>query len=65
MKRLTVTYGDLVLVDCDVAELTWQESEVQVAVSAKFSRGKAAGGGGWMELLAGAASKREGAQSDG
>lgn len=52
MKRLTVTYGGLTLVDSDVAEFGWQDSEGQVIVNAKWKSEKAApAGGGLGDLI--------------
>ena len=57
MKRLVVTYGDITLVDSDVEELTWQDSDGAVSVSAKW-RTKSASSSGLLDLLAGATRQR-------
>ena len=57
MKRLVVTYGDITVVDSDVEEFTWQDSDGAVHVSAKW-RTKSAPASGLLELLAGANRQR-------
>lgn len=62
MERLTVTYGDRTLVDVEVDELSWQDSDGQVCVSAKWRPKRAApqsgGGGGLLDLITNASRQR-------
>jgi len=58
VKRLVVLYGDITLVDSDVEELTWADSEGAVSVSAKWRTAKSAPSSGLLELLAGATRQR-------
>lgn len=50
MKNLTITYGDQTLFSGDVQEITWTDSDTAISITGKIKA--AAGGQGFMDLLA-------------
>lgn len=54
MKRLTITYGEVLIHDAEVESFKWEETPDGVAVVGKLKTTKASGGGGLLEMLAGA-----------
>lgn len=54
MPVLLIRYGDLVLHDGDVDELTFNDAPGEVSVTGRLATPKPAGGGGLLDLLAGA-----------
>lgn len=56
MKRLYIRYGDLEIVDADVEEFGFSESDTSgaLAINAKLPRQKATAGGGILDALMGA-----------
>lgn len=53
LKRLNITYGELVLFDEDVNDFEWKDSDGFVAVNAKLPAPKTAAGNGLADLLSG------------
>ena len=49
MKRLKIVYGEQVLFDADVSEMTWTDNAGGVRVEGKARPG----GGGFMDVIAG------------
>lgn len=60
MKKLTITYGGLTLVDTDVSDFSWQDGEGQVQVSARWKAAKpaASSGGGILDLISSVSKQR-------
>lgn len=53
MKKLTIVYNGLTLVDQEVDEFGWQDGDGQVAVNARWKSAKPAtpSGGGLLDLI--------------
>lgn len=54
MKRLTVTYDGTTIFDADVDSFRWEDGPDGVTVVGKVKGAKPSGGGGLLDLLAGA-----------
>lgn len=55
MKHLRIEYGNIILFDADVAEISWQDSEDGVTVTGKT---KKQNGGNLFDLLTAAAKNK-------
>lgn len=55
MKRLRIEYGNIVLFDSDIAEISWTDSEDGVSVTGKMKKST---GGNLFDLLAGVAQNK-------
>jgi len=66
VKRLTITYDDVTLVDVDVEEFGWQDTDGQVAVTGKWRPVKpsAAAGSGLLDLISSASRQRTQSMAD-
>lgn len=54
MKRLVITYGEVLIHDAEVDSFKWEETPEGVVVVGKVKATKTSGGSGLLEILAGA-----------
>ena len=58
MKRLKIKYGNVILFDDDVAEVSWNDNENGVTVTGKTKVAASSGGGSLFDILSAAAKKQ-------